>query len=211
MNTTQLPHPTPIWRFLIPLLFQTALILSVPAQAIYTHLTGKTVILQTVPSDPYSPSLGYSQKLRYSISRPDSLRTLPGWTQLLNQQASSSKKYPEPGTGFYVILEQPSGRTDNLPQPWKPVAVRRELPNSLPANQVALKALSKNDFIEYGLETYDIPDDQRHQIDKEFDVAQKPNQQQSRNRLPVFMEVKIDPQGQAVPIRLWVRARQFRF
>ncbi|HAA32846.1 MAG TPA: membrane-anchored protein, partial [Cyanobacteria bacterium UBA8553] len=71
------PKPTPIWRFWVPLLFQTILILAVPAQALYTQLTGKTVILQTVPVDPYELLRGYSQTLRYDISRQDNLRKLP--------------------------------------------------------------------------------------------------------------------------------------
>lgn len=213
MNHEQSANPTPIWRFWVPLLFQTALIVSVPAQAVYTNLTGKTVILQTVPSDPYNPLLGYSQKLSYDISHPESLRTLPGWKELLDQQAAYAKKYPQPGTGFYVILERPPQITEGLPQPWKPVGVRRDRPHSLPANQVALKALSQDGFIEYGLETYYMPEDQRNQLNKELDDAQKqkPNQKQLRKKLPIVMEVKVDPQGQAVPVSLWVRARQFRF
>lgn len=212
MNTAESLNPTPMWRFWVPLLFQTALILSVPVQAIYTHITGKTVILQTVRSDPYSPMLADSQKLRYDISRPDNLRTLPGWTELLKQQqASSFKKYPEPGTGFYVILERPPQRADGVPQPWKPVSVRRDRPKSLPANQVALKALSGDGFIEYGLETYYIPEDQRNEINLELGDVQKPNIKQPKKTPPVVIEIKVDPQGQAVPVSLWVRARQFRF
>ncbi|NET14750.1 MAG: GDYXXLXY domain-containing protein, partial [Okeania sp. SIO1H6] len=42
-----------IWRFILPLTVQLALILSIPAQAIYTTITGRTVVLQTVPVDPY--------------------------------------------------------------------------------------------------------------------------------------------------------------
>ena len=75
--TPESPRPISIWRFWAPLLFQTALILAVPAQAVYTQLTGKTVILQTIPVDPYELLRGYSQTLRYDISIQDNLRKLP--------------------------------------------------------------------------------------------------------------------------------------
>lgn len=96
---SQLPQPLlPTWRLWVPLLLQTGLILAVPAQAFYTQITGKTVILKTIPVDPYDPLRGYSQTLNYEISRVDNLRSLPGWQELVKQQA---------GTRLYVILEAP--------------------------------------------------------------------------------------------------------
>ena len=75
------PPATPFrrWRFWIPLILQTALIAAVPAQAVYTHLTGRTVVLKTVPVDPYDLLRGYSQTLAYDISQPNNLKSLPGW------------------------------------------------------------------------------------------------------------------------------------
>ncbi len=213
------PNPTPIWRFWVPLLFQTALILAVPAQAVYTQLTGKTVILQTVPVDPYELLRGYSQTLRYDISSQNSLRKLPGWRELPKQQPNGNNlSFIEPGTRFYVILAQPATPAlPELPQAWKPVAVSTKRPSKLPANQVALKGLAKHGLIQYGLETYYIPEDQREQINADLRAARQANptqeQQtplqgkptQEQQTPPVVMEIKVNAQGDAVPVSLWAR------
>ena len=201
------PNPTPIWRFCVPLLFQTALILAVPAQAVYTQLTGKTVILQTVPVDPYELLRGYSQTLRYDISSQNSLRKLPGWRELPKQQPNGNKlSFIEPGTRFYVILAQPATPAlPELPLAWKPVAVSTKRPSKLPANQVALKGLAKHGLIQYGLETYYIPEDQREQINADLRAARQANPTQEQQTPPVVMEIKVNAQGDAVPVSLWAR------
>ncbi len=213
------PNSLPPWRFWVPLLFQTALILAVPAQAVYTQLTGRTVILQTVPLDPYELLRGYSQTLRYDISTQDTLRDLPGWQELPKQSPNGKEiTLIKPGTRFYVIVQAPDPPTSTeLPPAWKPVAVSAERPSQLPANQVALKGLVQDGFIQYGLETYYIPEDQREQINAELRAAGQTNLTQSeqnlsganRNQLqqtpPVVMEIKVNAQGDAVPVSLWAR------
>lgn len=210
------PKPTPSWQFWVPLVFQTVLILTVPAQAIYTQLTGKTVILQTVPVDPYELLRGYSQTLRYDISRQDSLSKLPGWENLPKQQPIGNRlALVEPGTRFYVILAAPTKPAANkLPQAWKPVAVSTQQPSQLPANQVALKGLAERGFIQYGLETYYIPEDQREQINTDLSTARQANSTetppstnptQPSQTPPVVMEIKVNAQGDAVPISLWAQ------
>lgn len=211
-------NPTP-WRFWIPLLFQTVLILGVPAQAIYTRMTGKTVILQTVPVDPYELLRGYSQTLRYDISSQESLHKLPGWKELPKQQPRGKKlTFIEPGIRFYVILAEPLGPAlTELPQAWKPLAVSVRRPSKLLANQVALKALAQPGLIQYGLETYYIPEEQREQINSDLRSARQsdPMQPQQTPLLanpaqpqltpPVVMEIKVNAQGDAVPIALWAQ------
>jgi uncharacterized membrane-anchored protein len=213
------PKPTPNWRFWVPLVFQTALILAVPAQAVYTQLTGKTVILQTVPVDPYELLRGYSQTLRYDISRQNSLSKLPGWEELPKQQASGNGlTLIEPGTRFYVILAAPTkSALGKLPQAWKPIAVSTQRPSQLPANQVALKGLAEKGFIQYGLETYYIPEDQREQINADLGATRQANSTQSpqtppptnptqsSQTPPVVMEIKVNAQGDAVPVSLWAQ------
>ena len=191
----------------MPLLFQTALILAVPAQAVYTQLTGKTVILQTVPVNPYELLRGYSQTLTYDISSQNSLRKLPGWKELPKQQPSGNElSFIEPGTRFYVILAQPATPAlPELPLAWKPVAVSTKRPSKLPANQVALKGLAQHDLIQYGLETYYIPEDQREQINADLRAARQANPTQEQQTPPVVMEIKVNAQGDAVPVSLWAR------
>jgi uncharacterized membrane-anchored protein len=212
-------NPTPLWRFWVPVLFQTALILAVPAQAVYTQLTGKTVILQTVPIDPYELLRGYSQFLRYDISIQDNLRKLPGWQELPKQQPNGNKlTFIKPGTRFYVILEAPAKPTSaELPQAWKPVAVSIQRPSQLPANQIALKGIAQRGQIQYGLETYYIPEDQREEINADLRAARKAEPSPSslaspqssltqlQKKPPIVMEIKVNAKGDAVPISLWAR------
>ncbi|HEY9729932.1 MAG TPA: GDYXXLXY domain-containing protein [Chroococcales cyanobacterium] len=203
------PKPTSIWRFWVPLLFQTALLLTVPAQALYTQLTGKTVVLQTIPMDPYELLRGYSQTLRYDISSQDSLHKLPGWETLPKQQPTEKEKefsLIEPGTQLYVILEAPKSPTSTeLPVAWKPVAVSLKLPAALPPNQVALKGIAEHGFVQYGLETYYIPEDQREQINADLRTARPTDPAQPQQKPPVVMEIKVNSQGDSVPVSIWAR------
>ncbi len=198
---SQLPERLPGWRLWVPLLLQTGLILAAPAQPFYTQITGKTIVLQTIPVDPYDPLRGYSQTLNYDISRLENLRRLPGWKELLGQQASekSTAIYLATGTNFYVILEAPASAESQPPKAWKPVRVSGDRPTSLPANQIALKGKSTGSSIEYGLETYYMPEARRDEINQDINQAQRGRQQQS-----VVVEVKVDAQGRAVPISFWV-------
>jgi|SRR5919199_1426260 uncharacterized membrane-anchored protein len=217
--------PLPTWRFWVPLLFQTALILGVPAQAVYTQLTGKTVILQTVPVDPYELLRGYSQTLRYDISIQDNLRKLPGWNELPKNPANGKElTFIKPGTQLYVILQAPKVPTSSdlskLPQTWKPIALSRNFPSQLPPNQVALKGLAEHGFIQYGLETYYIPEDQREQINADLRAARPDNPNrlpqilqptepsQPPPKPPVVMEIKVSAQGKSVPVSLWAQVNQ---
>jgi len=184
------------------LCFQLAIIGLVPAQAVYTHITGKTVILQTAPVDPYDFLRGYYQVLSYDISTPETLKTLPGWEELSNNQ-----DYLPSGTTIYVILEQPTLQPTESPRPqaWEPIKISSTLPKDLPNNQIALKGESNGWRIEYGLETYYMPEDQRVQVNQNITDAQR-NEPQS-----FVVEVKVNAQGKAVPLSLWVRNQNYKF
>lgn len=202
------------WRMWVPLLLQIGLIAAVPATAVYTFMTGKTVVLQTAPVDPYDFLRGYYQVLNYDISARRNLEKLPGWEDL-----HSEKIYCSPGvvcpqnthkvkqkTSFYVILEAPKTATNpGRPQAWKPVRVSLENPVNLPANQIAIKGKYNGWRMEYGLETYYMPEDERKKVNREITEAQR-NQRQS-----FLVEVKVDKTGHAVPVSLWVRDRNYRF
>lgn len=203
-------QPINLWQFVVPLLIQTAFILAVPAQSVYTVVTGKTAILQTQPVDPYDLLRGYSVTLGYEISRVDNLAKLPGWTDLIKQHPGSDKKYEPlaPGTNFYVILQEEKS-SGKVPQAWEPVRISGELPTSLPANQIALQGrYNRYNAISYDLETYYIPEDQRNDINKDISSARpsKPGEAQ-----PIVVEVKVNAQGKAVPISMWVRDRKYQF
>ncbi|MBW4682089.1 MAG: GDYXXLXY domain-containing protein [Microcoleus vaginatus WJT46-NPBG5] len=215
--------PLRAWRLWVPLLLQTVLIGSVPAQAIYTHITGKTVILQTAPVDPYDLLRGYYQTLSYDISNQNTLKNLPGWKDLPGYMTTCPTVKPptkntckpeknlNSPTELYVILEAPkSPAASGRPQPWKPVRVSSDLPAKLPANQVALKG-TYNGRIEYGLEQYYMPEDQKDQINDDINQAQQSQPGQTRQAQPFVVQVKVNAQGYAVPVSLWVRERNYRF
>ncbi|MBD2101540.1 GDYXXLXY domain-containing protein [Leptolyngbya sp. FACHB-261] len=201
-------RPLPGWRLWLPLAFQIVLVAAVPAQAIYTQLLGRAVILQTVPVDPYSLMQGYSVTLSYDISNLDTLKRLPGWQDIpktANAMTSrgSPERVPGPETTFYIILEAPPQTgTRTPPQAWKPVAIRSEQPKSLAANQVALKGQGNHWNVLYGLETYYIPEEVRFELNEALRLGSK--------QAPV-VEIKVDKQGHAVPVRLWVKNREYRF
>ncbi|MEQ8960620.1 MAG: GDYXXLXY domain-containing protein [Coleofasciculus sp. C2-GNP5-27] len=197
----------PFRRFGLTLLFQTVLILSVPAQAIYTHITGKVIILQTAPLEPYNLLRGYSQTMRYDISSQEQLRGLPGWNSLPKQQSDDDiVTFIKPGTHFYVILAEPiSLRLPGLPQPWEPIALSLERPANLNNNQVVLRGIAQRGLIEYGLEKYNMPEAERNQINEDLRTARQANPEQTQQVPPIVMEVKVDAWGNAVPISLWVR------
>jgi uncharacterized membrane-anchored protein len=191
----------PFWRLGIPLLIQLALILSVPAQAVYTYVTGKTVILQTIPVDPYDFLRGYYQTLNYEISDIDTLKTLPGWQEVAGENERISRN-----TIVYVTLEQPKDQSNSeLPAAWKPINISLEQPEKLPENQIAIRGESQDWNIKYGVERYYMPEDQREQINDDI------NQTQQTQPEAFVVEVKVNDQGKAIPISLWVRDRNYQF
>ncbi|MBD2021819.1 GDYXXLXY domain-containing protein [Leptolyngbya sp. FACHB-36] len=193
LPVTSAPKRLPGWRLWLPLVFQAALIVTIPAQDAYTYVTGKTVVLQTIPVDPYDIMRGYSQTLRYTISQVDFLKKLPGGDRLTQS----------PLTDLYVVLQAPDKAT-NPPTSWKPVRVSVDRPTNLSANQIAIKGRYSSGQVLYGLESYYMPEDQRTQLNTTI--------QQTRQTPQAFVvETKIDATGNAVPVSLWVRDRNYRF
>lgn len=195
-------------RFFLALSFQMALIIAIPSVAIYTHLTGEKVILQTVPVDPYDFLRGYSQTLRYQISRLDHIKRLSGWETVLRQTRRLDESLPPRGTTVYVILQAPaSPRPSPRPSPWSAIAVRHEPPVNLGDNQVAIKGQLNGSWIDYGLERYYFPEQQRQKINEEIRMLQQNNDQER----PFVVEVKVDEGGNAVPVSLWLGSKNYRF
>ncbi len=195
------------WHFFIPLLLQTILIIAVPAQSFYTYSTGKTVILQTQPIDPYELLRGYSQTLSYNISQVDDLTKLEGWQELKNKAKSynNTNYYLPNNMTIYVTLKAPNNPNQKPPLPWQPLAVSLTYPKDLKPDQIVLKGVSQYSMIIYGLETYYFPESKREEIN------QKINTIQAQDRQKFVVEIKVDPQGNAVPISLWIEDQNYRF
>ncbi len=189
------------WRLGIPLLIQLALILSVPAQAVYTYVTGKTVILQTRPVDPYDFLRGYYQTLNYEISDIETLKNLPGW-----QEIAGENDYLASKTIVYVTLEQPKTESDlTAPLAWKPIKISLEKPENLTENQIALRGESQGWNVKYGVERYYMPENQREQINQNISETQQSEPE------AFVVEVKVNQNGKAIPMSLWVRDRNYLF
>jgi uncharacterized membrane-anchored protein len=193
--------PLPIWRLIAPLLVQVGLILAVPSQAMYTDMTGKTIILQTVAINPNDVVRGSSLNLDYNISRPETLRRLPGWNNWLRRNSRRGRQISQ-GSTLYLILQERQSFDRNELQSWQPIRVSSNRPVDLSNNQVALKGNYQDGLINYGLENYFIPEEQRQQINE--DISQVQENRNGRQQ-PILVRVKVDPQGNAIPTGLSIR------
>ncbi len=182
------------WQFWLPLTLQLALIFVGPARSMYTTTTGQSVLLQTVPVDPYDLLRGYYVTLNYQISQGEALEGLSGWDAIVTAAQNAPLR-------VYVVLEAPSEGTGD---PWTAVRVSRDRPQ-VEANQVALKGEYRWGRLTYGLERYYIPEDQRTEINARIDQLQRTEPERYR------VEVKVDSLGQSVPVSLWVGDENYRF
>ena len=195
MNTSRASN-FPWWRFLVPFCLQLGIILLVPAQSAYTYNFGKSAVVQTMPVDPYDLLRGYSQTLSYDISRTGNLKQFPGGNNLTK------------GEIFYVILELNSAKAKRPPSPSKIIKISKELPQDLSPVQVALKGkVTKYNRVSYGLETYYMPESQRNKINQEISDLQ----QDSEDKRPFVVEIKVDRWGKSVPVSLWLGEQNYRF
>lgn len=193
--------PTPRFlagRFWAAMLLQSAIIFAVPFQSFMTYRNGQTVTLQTAPVDPYDLIRGYSQTLGFDISSRETLIALPGGRQTLREEQDVDK-------WVYVTLEAPDEAEGTVPTAWEPVAVSGDRPPSLPQNQVALKGRYTGWRVEYGLETYYMPESQRDDINLQIN-----NLQRAEDRAFV-VDVKVDDRGNSVPVSLWIGDQQYQF
>ena len=197
------------WRFWVTLLVQAIVILAIPAQAIYTQTTGKSIVLQTALVDPYNPLQGYHITLSYSIADPQKLKTLPGWKtverQIQQHEANTDRGFLwQESTEFYVILQAPSGAGEPLPA-WQPIAVVGQRPARLKPNEIALRGIYRRGNVRYGLETYYIPEDQQTQLSNQI------RELQGSGQPTILVEVKVGTAGQAVPIGFWLSGQRYQF
>ena len=199
-STHKLPlHSRPLshWRFWAPLVAQLMLLVSVPAQSAYTYFTGETIIIQTAPVDPYDFLRGYYQVLNYQISDREQLLDLPGGEDALGDE----------GASFFLVLEAPDAAANGIAsQAWQPVRVSTTRPQNLEANQVVLAGqMSRYWDINYGLESYYMPESQRNALNE---AIQRIEQEAPESFL---VEVRVDHRGNAVPVGLMVGDRTYRF
>jgi uncharacterized membrane-anchored protein len=133
--------------FVAALLIQLVILVGVPARKAYTLRTGRSVLLQVQPVDPYSILSGYYVTLGFDISRTEAF--------------SNASEFGQTGT-CYAVLERGE---DGV---WKPLSLERELPGNLPENRIAIQGRIRYGRIEYGIEDFYIPETKRGVIETDL-------------------------------------------
>lgn len=203
-----------LWAIALPLLIQTGLIIAVPLRAAIATAVGTTVVLRTVPVDPYDPFRGYYTTLQYDISQRGVLSTLEGWEAIRPQlEPSTVPRLLRPGKSFYIVLEKQAAATDEATAdaeatvtPWVPIAVTQQRPRNLSDQQIAIEGTYRSDRIIYGLERYYLPEAERLELERRIREAQT-GEEQPR----LMVEVRVGPLGGAVPIALWLQGDRIEF
>lgn len=162
--------------FIAAILVQVLILVGVPARKAYTLATGKSIVLKVQPVDPYSILSGYYVTLGFDISR---LAAFPNAPEFANDDAC------------YAVVEEGA---EGL---WKPVALERELPKNLPENRLALRGRVRYGIIEYGIESFYIPETKRSAIENDL----RANPEKAR------VEVKVDSRGNAALKQLRIEDR----
>jgi len=152
-------------------MLQLTLLVAVPAQRAVARAAGTTVILKTAPVDPYSMFTGYYIRLDYEISRP---RHLSGWQSAKN------------GAALYVVLNEGKGGF------WEARSVHTSWPRNTPNGSVVIKGRKGPGRIEYGTESYYVPEDARKRVEDDL----------RRHRDQTRVEVAVGPDGQAALVRV---------
>jgi len=138
--------------FIVAIVIQLALLTVIPVPRLLLLASGKTVMLETVPYDPYNVFHGYYANLRYEISRVETFD---------NRQSFEQNHF------YYVIIEKGSGGI------WRGKGISRKLPVGLGRDQAALKGRYRYGWLEYGIEQYYLPEGRRKEIDNLLNVGKK--------------------------------------
>jgi uncharacterized membrane-anchored protein len=206
LNVPSEPEPhqkLPFGRLAVPLFLQSLLICSISAQSIYALATGTTVVLKTMPVDPYDLLRGYYQTLSYDISSFNTLEKLSGWKDLKRERGSVNISKNQQ---VYITLTKVTAVTANSPQAWQPVAIGTQIPTNLSSDKIAIRGVSNGNSIVYGLETYYMPEDRKDDVNKDVNAARS-----SGGKRNLLVEIKVDNRGISTPVGLWVGDKQYRF
>jgi uncharacterized membrane-anchored protein len=158
--------------FLGAIIMQLAILALIPAKQIYARMTGRLITIKTAPIDPYNILSGYYVTLSYQISRPSqdiSMRDMP--------------KVP-----VYVVLKEDPNKV------WVIDSVNKQPPSSVGPDKVLIRGKASYRGIEYGIESYFIPEDKRQSI--EHDLRD--------NRNKTYAQIKVDRFGNAALVRLLI-------
>ena len=207
LNVPSEPEPhqkLPFGRLAVPLFLQSLLICSISARSIYALATGTTVVLKTMPVDPYDLLRGYYQTLSYDISSFNTLKSLSGWQDLKRERGSVN--IPKNQQVYVTLTKVPAINNSNSSQAWQPIAIDSQIPTNLSSDKIAIRGVSNGNNIIYGLETYYMPEDRKDEVNKDVNAARS-----SGSKRNLLVEIKVDNRGLATPVGLWVGDKQYRF
>jgi uncharacterized membrane-anchored protein len=170
--------------FLLVVLLQVVLLLVIPLSRRLALTTGRTVVLETAPIDPYSAFRGYYVTLNYQISSPNNL------------PFTDSHLKPVEGRNYYVWLKPDA---DGI---WHPYKVSVKPPANLGSNRTAIKGRYRSQWLmEYGIEQYYLPETKRLELEN---LLNKRNQK-------ILVKLKVGQGGQGAITGLQVGGRSFRY
>lgn len=136
--------PKKVW-FIVAVGLQMVLLLVMIVPRWMILASGKTILLETAPHDPYDIFRGYYANLNYTISRE---RDLPGNVK------------DKPRSTCYVVLSKDAGGV------WQARRVYTSLPSTLAHDEVVIRGRSERGWIKYGIEAYYLPENRRHEIEE---------------------------------------------
>lgn len=173
--------------FILAVAAQAAILAAVPGRQVYTRFTGKLITIKTAPADPYDFLSGYHVVLNYEISRPPGLGPIRR-----NRQTARERNKP-----VYVVLK---AGDDEI---WSATSVHDIWPQNVPDGCLVIKGYSRAGWrrIQYGIESYFIPEKSRREIEKDL----------RQNRRQAKVQIKIDRFGNAALIRLLIEDRVYEY
>ena len=187
MTSSKSHRKLPLWRFLLPLAVQVAIVLSIPAQKVMTITNGTTVYLQTAPVDPYDVLRGRYVTLNYEIAQRSHLESVLGWSEDLNRHNGD----------LYVVVAPPN--SGQARDPWEATLVSPVYPTELQPGEQVIKGRWRGWRLDLGLGAYYIPEDIGDAL--EDDIWDNPEGTRA--------EVKVDKRGKTALIGLWVEDRNY--
>jgi len=168
--------------FIVALLAQFGILAYAPLEKAALRRSGRTVVLRTVPVDPYDVMRGYFVTLRYEISRP------PG----LEESGAAG------GDVVYAVLAKGD---DGV---WTAVRAAKERSRSLEEGRVVIRGRREGGHravVDYGIEKYFIPEAAREEIER---AVRKGKQR-------ILVDVALDDEGAACVLRLRVGGKVYEY
>jgi len=160
------------------IVLQLVLLAAVPAKRFIAEAVGDRVLLRIRPVDPFSIFRGYYMRIGYEISRPESLM---------------DDSVPD-GHVYVVLVEGRDGV-------WEGRSIHSTWPERLPDGAVVIKGRKRRRQINYGIESFYVPEDERHAIEADL----------RRRGQDALAEIAIGPGGQAVLLSLRVGDRVYDY